>query len=83
MPNYAQTNIPRSSRSKLVGILDSPVRPAPGTPWSDAGVDVRKRVYAVREPRSVATRFVTISYSYDDTSSWVALWIGSESSLAG
>jgi len=58
--NYAQTNILRCSRSKLVGILDNPVRPTAGTPWSDAGVDVRKRVYAVREESSVATRFVSI-----------------------
>jgi len=38
--------------------LNNPTRPTTGTPWS--GVDVRKRVYAVREPRSVATRFVTV-----------------------
>jgi len=58
--NIAQTRIPRSLDSELVGVLDRPIQ---SQTWTDAGVDVRKRVYAVRVPReggSFTTRLVSI-----------------------
>ena len=60
MPNYAQTNVPRSALTQLVGKLDNPMQQTAGTPWANANEWVRRRVYAVREPRSIKKRFVTI-----------------------
>ena len=52
MPYYAQTLVARSTLSQLVGKLDVPVAKRANSPWANADRELRRRVYAVRQPHS-------------------------------
>lgn len=60
-PFYAETRVPRCDRTELVGELNNAIIRTPNTPWANATVSVRKRVYAVRVPNRTQVAIVTIA----------------------
>ena len=59
-PLYAETRVPRCDRTELVGELENAIIRAPNTPWANASVSSRKRVFAVRYPNRTQIAILTV-----------------------